>query len=71
MSTNQPLIKQRTASPTRKVGAAALGGAVASISMGVTAAVWPEVYERIPAGFEGGIATVAAFILGYWVRDRA
>lgn len=71
MTENTALVKQRTASPTRKVGAAALGGAVASLSMGVLAIFAPEAYAKVPAGFEGGIATVAAFVLGYYVRDRA
>ena len=65
------LIDQPGPAPTRKMSAALLGGAVASIGMGLLAIFWPEVYPRIPPGFEGGIATLAAFALGYVVRDRA
>lgn len=61
---------QPTKAPTRKIGAVALGGGVASVLMGVLAMFYPEVYERVPAGMEGGIATIAGFALGYFVRDR-
>lgn len=68
---NKTLIKQNTAAPTRKIGAVALGGAFASVSMALLAIFLPEAYDRVPPGLEGGIATLAAFVLGYWVRDRA
>ena len=63
-------VNQPTRQPVRKVGAAALGGALASVMMGVIAIIWPETYGRVPPGFEGGIATIAAFALGYLVRER-
>lgn len=56
--------------PTTKIQAAALGGAVASVLMGVFAVLYPEQYKLIPAGFEGGLATIAAVLLGYFVRER-
>ena len=66
MTVNQP-----TKAPTRKLNAAAWGGASASILIGVVAIISPETYVRIPPGFEGGLATLAAFGLGYWVKERA
>jgi hypothetical protein len=67
---NTTLVKQNTAAPTRKLNAVALGGGLASVAMGVIAIFLPEAYERVPAGFEGGVATVFGFLLGYLVRDR-
>ena len=61
---------QPSAMPTRKIGAAALGGGVASVFMGVLSIFVPDHYALVPAGFEGGIATIAAFGLGYFVRDH-
>lgn len=70
MPENRELVTQRGPMPTRKIGAAALGGGVASVSMGVLAIFAPEAYAQVPAGFEGGVATIAGFLLGYFVRDR-
>jgi hypothetical protein len=52
-------------SPDRKVVAAGLGGAVATIV--VLGAQWLGAPEA-PSGLEGAIATVVAFAAGYWVR---
>ena len=68
---NKTTYAQPSSQPTRKVRYAAVGGAVASILMGLLAIVFPEAYDRVPAGFEGAVATVAAFALGYLIRERA
>lgn len=64
------LYDQNSAAPTRKLGAVAVGGGVASVLMGLMAIFYPEQYALVPAGFEGGIATLAAFALGYIIRER-
>ena len=61
---------QPNSAPTRKITYVALGGALASIVMGVVAVVWPEIHGRIPPGMEGALATVCAFGLGYWIKER-
>lgn len=65
------LKNQPGSAPSRKMNAVVLGGGVASVFMGTIAIFYPEAYGRVPAGFEGGVATIAAFALGYLVRDRA
>lgn len=52
--------------PTRKVGAAAIGGAAATVIVGV--AVWLGAPQP-PAGLEGAIATLAALAAGYFTNE--
>ena len=61
---------QPTNAPTRKMSMVAVGGGVASVLMGAMSIFYPEQYALVPAGFEGGVATLAAFLLGYIVRER-
>lgn len=63
-------MNQPTKQPTTKIKAAALGGAIASVVMGIVAVTLPDFYARVPPGFEGGLATLAALALGYFVRER-
>lgn len=64
------LMKQNSKTPTRKLNAVAMGGALASVGMGLIAIFVPEAYERVPPGFEGGVATIFGFCLGYLVKER-
>jgi hypothetical protein len=71
MTINNTLIKQNTSMPTRKMQAAALGGAIATVLMGGIAVFFPESYERVPPGMEGGLATIFAIMGGWIARERA
>lgn len=64
-------VNQGSAMPTAKVTAAAVGGAVASVAMGVFAITSPEIYSRVPPGFEGGLATSVAMLFAYFKKERA
>lgn len=54
--------------PTRKVTAAAIGGSVASVIVGV--AVWLGAPQP-PAGLEAAIGTLAAVAAAYLIREAA
>jgi len=45
------------------IKAAGSWGFIASIALGLIAIIWPDIYARVPPGFEGalviGIATIA------------
>ena len=52
--------------PDRKVGAGALGGAVATL----VAIAWAQVTGDVaPAGLEAALATVIGFVVGYLVPE--
>lgn len=57
--------------PTQKVTAAAVGGVIATIGMGLVAIFSPEMYARVPPGFEGGLATGLGFLFAYFRREKA
>ena len=65
-----PTYEQNSAAPTRKITYAAIGGAIASVVMGGVAIAWPDIYTRVPPGFEGAVATLAALGLGYYVKEN-
>jgi len=73
--TNHVLIDQNSKAPTEKVKAAILAGKVVTVLFGVVAIVYPEIFERIPAGFEmavGGLITsIVVDIAAYYKKERA
>ena len=58
-----------SAAPTRKVGAGAVGGALAAVAFGMIAIFFPEQYALVPPGMEAGAATLFGALAGYFTPD--
>ena len=75
MTTNTTTYSQPSAAPTRKVKAGIIAGKIVTVVFGIGAILYPEVYERIPAGFElavgGLITTLVQDIASYWTKENA
>ncbi len=73
--TNHVLINQNSKAPTEKVKAGILAGKVVTVLFGIVAIVYPEIFERIPAGFEmavGGLITsIVVDVVAYYKKERA
>lgn len=54
--------------PTRKVTGQAVGGAVATLAVMTAGMVWPGL--EFPAGYEGALAVVLGFVVGWLVPER-
>ncbi len=61
------LVDQPSPAPTRKVTAAGLGAAAATL---VVWALTAFAGADVPPGVEGALATVLALLAGYVVRER-
>ena len=68
---NKQTYKRKVTEPTRQLKFGAGAGAVAAVLMGVFAIFWPEYYDRVPPGFEGGLSTVIALVVGAFSREQA
>ena len=56
--------------PSSTIKAASGWGFLAAIAMGIVAMVWPEIYTRVPPGFEAGLAVGIGMIAGYFQREN-
>jgi hypothetical protein len=61
------LVTQPSKRPTRKVGAAGLGGAAGTLVLWARSAAGIE----LDAELAGAVVTLTGFITGYLIRDRA
>lgn len=52
------------------IKAAGSWGFLAAIIMGLLAMVWPEIYARVPPGFEAGLAVGIGTIAGYMQKEN-
>ena len=56
--------------PSSTIKAAGSWGFLAAIGMGVFAIFWPELYTRVPPGFEAGLAVGIGTIAGYIQKEN-
>ncbi len=65
---------QPTAKADAKVNAAGAGPIIVALGVGIVAIFWPEMFDRIPPGFELqlglGLGGVIAWVSGYVRRSR-
>jgi len=59
------LIKQNTANPTRKQNFNLLGSQIATVMLGLFAMFSPDMYARIPDGFEASFGSLLGGLIGF------
>lgn len=69
---SQTTYNQPTSAPTRKVNAALLGGAIATVTMGLFAIFLPDQFSRLQQvpGMETAIGSLVSVALAYVVKER-
>ncbi len=56
--------------PSSTIKAASGWGFLAALGMGIVAIIWPETYERVPAGFEAALAVAIGMVMGYFQKEN-
>ena len=56
--------------PSSTITAAAIYGFIAAAALTAVAVIWPEYYNRIPAGFEGHLVIGIGAIAGYFKKEN-
>jgi len=56
--------------PSSTITAAGSWGFLAALVIGVVAIVWPDIYGRIPPGFEAALAVGIGTAMGYLKKEN-
>lgn len=56
--------------PSSTITAAGSWGFVAALAMGGVAMAWPEIYARVPPGFEAALAVGIGTVAGYFKKEN-
>jgi len=56
--------------PSSTIQAAGSWGFLAAIVMGGFAIIWPDVYARVPPGFEAALAVGIGTVMGYFQKEN-
>lgn len=56
--------------PSSTIKAAGSWGFLAALAMGGLAIAWPDVYARVPPGFEAALAVGIGTVAGYFKKEK-